>query len=241
MSERKEEGASPKSRIELAIAAELPALNMSVSGEHIIQLTSQHLMAARHFSNELRRHEDEHRGEGWGSHISYTCWHGSAAIILAFASVEAAVNQAEAELFRQRKLAKRFDKAVPTLQRAREMVVLCNGSLPCGEEPYQSVEDLRLLRNDIIHFKPRTSEEFLRWRSEQLRRSKKRTALRPATDFDTEVMLGCMDTVITEWAIRSARAFIDRFWAEVGLPPLKETLLSDRDPPQGWTEPSPSD
>ena len=58
----------------------------------------QHLNAADHFVRELRHHEAEHSGEGFGPHFELCLWTASAAIVLSFSAVEAAIFEAEEDL-----------------------------------------------------------------------------------------------------------------------------------------------
>jgi hypothetical protein len=127
-----------------------------------------HLKAAEHFAEELRRHETKYAGAGWGSHFEFCSWNGSAAIILSFSAIEAAIDEAEDDLALPVELTDALDRA-PTLEHAQALLAhRGSATFDRGAEPFQSAELLRALRNGLVH--PKAEWDDARDRNRQLSR-----------------------------------------------------------------------
>lgn len=177
-----------------------------------------HLKAAEHFGRELLSHEAEHEGAGWGPHFEFSTWNASAAIILSFSAIEAAVDEAEDDLNLPAELTDVFEKA-PTLDRVQALLAHL-GCIPFdrGAEPYQRVDLLRILRNGLVH--PKAEWDNARQRNKQLSRRIIGAHL-PLSPFQTDPELafphGCMSAGVATWAASSARVFIREFRHRLGL------------------------
>lgn len=179
-----------------------------------------HLNAARHFADVLQKHEADHAGAGWGPHFDFCAWNASAAIILSFSAIEAAVDEIEDDLGLPTELTKAFERA-PTLDHAQ--AILAHSGHPVfdrGAEPLQSAELLRLLRNGLVH--PKAEWDNQRDRNEKLSR-KIIGAHLPLSPFQADPNLafphGCMSSGVAAWAENAARSFIRELRARLGLPP----------------------
>jgi hypothetical protein len=182
---------------------------------------SSHLNAAKHFAEQLRLYEEEHVNSGWGPHSDWCRWYASAAIILSFSAIEAAVDEAEDDLGLPRRPANAPD-LIPTLEKVQALLAR-NGSSPFdeGRNPFQSAETLRSLRNGLVH--PRAEWDSARDRNEELNRKlvRLKSKLSPfLKDPDLAFPYGCMSAGIAAWAETTARDLISELRARLSLKPL---------------------
>jgi len=177
-----------------------------------------HLHAAEHFAEQLRLHEEKYAGAGWGPHFDFCSWNASAAIILSFSAIEAAVDEAEDDLALPTELSDALDRS-PTLEHAQAL--LAHRGSPTfdkGAEPFQSAELLRALRNGLVH--PKAEWDNARDRNRQLSRKilGARLGLSPfQQDPDLAFPHGCMSAEVASWTASSARQFIRELRSRLGL------------------------
>ena len=180
--------------------------------------STRHLKAADHFAEELRRHETRHAGAGWGSpHFDFCTWYASAAIILGFSAIEAAIDEAKDDLA----LPPDASERAPTLHRAQTLLAH-RGSVIFDKEaePFQSTDLLRILRNGLVH--PKAEWDNARDRNKHLSR-KILDAHLPLSPFlsdpDLAFPYGCMSAGVATWAASSAREFVRELRSRLGLAP----------------------
>lgn len=198
----------------------LGAVSLTATATVRRNFSSQHLNAADHFARELHRHEAEYAGAGLGPHFDFSSWNGSAAIILSFSAIEAAVDEAEDDLGLPVELTDALGRA-PTLGHAQALLALRENVLfDQGAEPFQSAELLRILRNGLVH--PRAEWDNARDRNKALSRKIVGAHLQLSPflpDPDLAFPHGCMSAGVATWAATSARQFIREFRRRLRLEP----------------------
>lgn len=187
----------------------------------------QHLMAAARFSRQCGEVERVNMGQPLGAFYDEQIACVSATVMLCVASLESNINEHLAD----------SDAVMPTIDpTARlqlcalvadrsilekyERVLAISGLPPFdrGARPYQDVDVLIDIRNELVHFHPE-------WHDEQERHEKlgKRLAYRfelsPFIADGTGVLFpqrfvghGC-----TKWAVESALTFMEQFASRVGV------------------------
>jgi hypothetical protein len=225
MSDLEKSDATPSApKVVDADAAGLTIVAAAASVEAAVRrnFSGKHLKAAAHFAEELHHHEGKHAGAGWGSHFDFCSWNASAAIILGFSAIEAAVDEAEDDLALPRELTDALDR-VPTLEHVQALLAHCgSATFEKGAEPYQSAHLLRDLRNGLVH--PKAEWDSARDRNKKL--SKKilgagleLSPFQPDPDF--AFPHGCMSAGVARWAESSARLFIRELRSRLGLNPTE--------------------
>jgi hypothetical protein len=197
------------------------SLTISVTAEATVRrgFANPHLKAAEHFSRVLEQFETENLGAGWGDHFEFSTSNASAAIILSFAAIEAAIDEAEDDLSLPRELTDALDKA-STLDHAQALlahrgcVVFVKGA-----EPFQSADLLRAIRNGLVH--PKAEWDNARERNRKLS-DRINGARLPLSPFQPALDLafphGCMSAGVAKWAALTARSFIAELRLRLGLP-----------------------
>lgn len=179
-----------------------------------------HLNAAQHFADQLRRQEAEHAGKGWGHHFDFCSWNGSAAIILSFCAIEAAIDEIEDDLNLPPELIDALEKS-ETLTHAQALLVYRGRqTFDTGAEPYQSANLLRELRNGLVH--PKAEWDNARKHHKKLSKKiiSRGLSLSPfQPDPEFAFPYGCMSSEIAHWAASSARHFIRELRSRLGLDP----------------------
>ena len=88
-----------------------------------------------------------------------------------------------------------------------------------GEDPWQSIETLRSLRNRIVHFQPGWTEAEARDRTPGMLRD--RFSLSPfARDTSPFFPQQCLSASFANWALCSVVSFLDDFHHRVGVKPV---------------------
>lgn len=178
-----------------------------------------HLNAAKHFADQLKQHELAHVGAGWGPHFDFCTWYATAAIILSFSAIEAAMDEAEDDLAIPSELSAIFERAA-TLDRAQAILAhRGRSSFERGTEPFQSADLVRLLRNGLVH--PKAEWDHDRQKNAQLSRRIVGANLELSpfqTDPDLAFPHGCMSASVAQWAASSAKKFISEFRVRLSLP-----------------------
>ena len=165
-----------------------------------------HLTAADHFASELARHEAEHVGAGWGSHVEFCGWYASAAIILSFSAIEASLDEAMDDLGLPDELSRVLERA-STLDQAQALLA------HCGRQPFdpgwatlRNADLLRALRNGLVH--PKSEWDSAGTRNKQLSRKIVGAGL-PLSPFMQDPSLafphGCMSAGVATWGAQTAR------------------------------------
>jgi hypothetical protein len=187
----------------------------------------QHLMAAARFSRQCGQVQAENEGKPLGLFFDEQIACVSAAVMLSVASLESNINEYLSE----------EDKLFPELnQGARQEFSLLISSLAIlekyqkvlsvkglerfdkGQKPYQDVDILISLRNELVHFHPE-------WHDEQERHKKLghklayRFELSPFISEESGVLFpqrfvshGC-----SKWAVYSSLEFMDAFAEKLGV------------------------
>ncbi len=113
--------------------------------------TSPHLQAAEHFAQELAVHEQGRTHADFSTHYDLALWLASAAIILSFSAIEAAVDEAADDLDIPQELATCIERA-PTLDKCQAILAHVGAQVfDRGRAPFQSVSLLRDIRNGLVH------------------------------------------------------------------------------------------
>lgn len=180
--------------------------------------STRHLAAAEHFANELRRHEDDHFGAGLGPHFEICTWYGSAAIILSFSAIEAAIDETEDDLGLPVELTSVLDRA-PTLDHAQALLTLRGCSaFDRGAAPFQAADLLRSIRNGLVH--PKAEWDNAGEVGAQLSRKIVGAHL-PLSPFEQNPSVafpnGCMSAGVATWSVTTARQFIRELRTRLGL------------------------
>lgn len=220
MSETVQSDKAPEPRISEAVGTALAEATATATATVRRNFSIPHLNAADHFAAVLVEHEAKHLDAGWGPHFDFCSWNASAAIILSFSALEAAVDEAEDDLGLEKELTDVFERS-PTLERV-QAVLAHRGCrlLDRGAEPFQSAELLRALRNGLVH--PKAEWDNARERNKQLS-GKVVGAHLPLSPFQTDPELafphGCMSAGVAKWAASSARSFIREMRLRLALKP----------------------
>ena len=167
------------------------------------------MSAAKHFAEQLEKHEEVHQGAGWGDHFDFCTWYGTAAIILSFSAIEAALDEVQDDLQISSYLTKTFERA-RALDVAQAILAFRN-CIPFdrGSEPFQSADLLRALRNGLVH--PKAEWDHDRVVHEKLTRRivGQNLNLSPfVEDAKLAFPHGCMSAGVANWSARTAECFI---------------------------------
>ena len=186
---------------------------------------SSHLKAANHFADELAVHEDTHRGEPFGNQFDKCRWLGSAAFIMSFAAVEAAVDEAQNDLGIVGHLSEALRSAT-VLNRAQIVLGLHGAAVfDIGQAPYQPADILRRIRNALVHPQVEWSDEL----DEHKRLSNRIVSLGiPLSPFlpqpNEAFPLGCNSAAMAKWAVHTASRFVVELRQRLGLDAKAFTL-----------------
>lgn len=212
------ESGEEESAIVQASGAFLAEATMTAEATIRRNFSMNHLRAAEHLAEELRRYEEEHIKAGTGGNFEYCTWYATAAIMLSFAAIEAAVDEAQDDLGVQPELRDALDRAA-TLDHAQALLAhRSRTTFDRGAEPYQSVELLRALRNALVHPKAEWDNTAERNRTLSKKIIGAHLPLSPfQPDTDLAFPHGCMSAGVATWAASSARKFIREFRARLSL------------------------
>lgn len=187
----------------------------------------QHLMAAARFSHQCGIVQEENKGKPLGAFYDEQISCVSAAVMLSVASIESYINELLSDadsLFPEMTMrqASEFVKLISRLSilEKYEKVLAIKGFEPFkkGESPYQDVEILISMRNELVHFHPE-------WHDEQERHDRLgkkllyRFELSPFISESEGVLFpqriishGC-----TKWAIANSLAFMIAFTEKISV------------------------
>lgn len=183
----------------------------------------RHLMAAKHHALAVGEIEKQHAGEPLGPHFDTATWSTTAAIILSFAAIEAALDEAVEDYGLPDNLAAVLERAA-TLEKAQAFLDHA-GKDPFdrGAEPFQPVELLRVIRNGLVH--PKAEWDNAKDRNEKIT-AKIVGAKLPLSPFWRDRSLafphGCMSAGTALWATNVAKRFIVEFREKLGLKVQKQ-------------------
>jgi hypothetical protein len=177
-----------------------------------------HYLAAKHFAQLLKDREARFVGEGWGPHVDACIWYGSAAIILGFSAIEAAIDEARDDL-RQKGLETPTYQRKPTLDLVQELIEHVKGRpFDKGATPCQDVQLLCDIRNALTHPKAEWDDERKTGLPLSRRIVQRRLPLSPfELDPDLAFPHGCMSAGVADWAADLARSFVVDFRTRLGL------------------------
>lgn len=177
-----------------------------------------HLQAAEHFAEQLRDHETAHAGAEFGPPWERSRWYASAAILLSFSAMEAAVDETEDDLRIPEPLLAAFQRA-PFWDRVGAVLAYKGATqFERGREPFQSADLLRLLRNGLAHPKAEWFDERTTHKTLTDRVNGARLPLSPfIPDPEKAFPLGCMSAGIAQWSAETARSFIREFRHRLSL------------------------
>lgn len=177
-----------------------------------------HLCAAEHFAADLQAYERQHSGEAFGDVWERARWYASAAILMAFSSIEAVLDETEDDLGIPEGLLRPIQRA-PFWERVAAVYAFIGAPPPTmGSEPYQSADLLRALRNGLAHPKAEWDDAQASHKALTKRLLAARLPLSPFIDDPkTAFPHGCMSAGVAQWAADTARAFTREFCARCGL------------------------
>lgn len=183
-------------------------------------------MAANYHAKTVSGIEKENKGKPLGPHFDTASWNATAAIVLSFAALEAALDEAAEDYDLSDNLAAVLERA-STLDRAQAFLDhACVAPFERGAEPFQSAELLRIIRNGLVH--PRAEWDDAKDRNERIT-AKIVGAKLPLSPFWTDQSLafpyGCMSAGTAKWATKTASRFIVEFRKRLNLE-IQEKLES---------------
>lgn len=219
-SESEQGEGQPPVRIVEATGTALAEVTVTAVGTVRRTFALRHLMAADYFVRELRRIEADHEGGGLGEPYDRCSHNATAAIILAFASIEATLDEVSEDVGVPDEVHGALEKA-PTMEWAQALLALREKpTFDKGAEPYQSVNTLRAVRNALVHPKAEWDDDMDRNAKLSAKIKALGVPLSPFwPDDDLAFPHGCMSAGFAAWAAGAARAFIRELRARLDLPP----------------------
>lgn len=195
----------------------------------------QHLIAAAHFSRQCGEIQRINEGSELGPFYDEQSACVSATIMLSVASLESNINEHLVDsdtLLAEipsgaRKQLNDLVSSLPILEKYQR-VLGAKDILPFnrGASPYQDVDILIKVRNELVHFHPEWHDEQRRHRRLGMQ-LKDLFELSPFISEKTGVLFpqrivshGC-----TKWAVQSALAFMECFAEKAGLPSRFDTFM----------------
>jgi len=196
-------------------------------------------MAAARFSRQCGKVQEENIGQQLGAFYDEQISCVSAAVMLSVASMESYINELLSEnqlLFPEMEEAQseEFVELISNLSilKKYEKVIAVKGLDPFkrGEPPYQDVDILISMRNELVHFHPEWHDE--QSRHERLgKKLQYRFELNPFISESSGVLFpqriishGC-----TMWAVTKSLDFMVAFTEKVGLPNKFEKFIAKLD------------
>lgn len=199
--------------------AEVMELTVSATATIRRTFALRHLMAADYFVGELRRIEAAHAGEGLGEPFDRCSHNATAAIIISFAAIEAALDEVAEDIGVPEELLAPIERAT-TLERAQALLAFHGKpTFARGGEPFQSANLLRSVRNGLVHPKAEWDHDM----DLNVKLSGKILSLQvPLSPFwpdrDLAFPHGCMSAGFAGWSANAARVFIRELRARLDLP-----------------------
>lgn len=174
--------------------------------------------AAEHFASELRDHEKANEGKVFGPEWERSRWYASAAILLSFSAMEAALDETEDDLSIPDALLRPLQRS-PFWDRVGAVLAHIGAEqMDKGCEPSQSADLLRLLRNGLAHPKAEWFDERTTHKTLTDRVNGAHLPLSPfIPDPEKAFPMGCMSAGVAAWAADTARRFIRDFRERCGL------------------------
>lgn len=208
-------------------AIKLPMPQVSIQGRVRNNFSLQHLLSTVTLCKLAHQHEMTHDNDEYGPHFEHLRTYVTSAIMLSFASVEANINEffldaptlVPSEFKTPITEIIHYD-SIKTLEKYQIALRLAHREIfKNGENPYQSLDILRRLRNELIHFTPsweRNDESIAGYLTSQV-------DLSPYfTKDDDFVPLRCMTYSVAKWSFKVAVFFIDGFYELMGIASILE-------------------
>ncbi len=219
---------------------------MKGQGRVISNFALTHFNAANHFANKVIEIEEANKSGPFGNYFEEVSIYCSSCIISAAASMEALINELyltpgplndsvdnfneffwggeieEAFLFffRKKKKTRGFERKSALDKYRKALILLGKQRLNKNEELYRLAGTLIGYRNYLIHFKPLWDEERRDESLEENLRGQFETA--PNVDAGTNFLaMQCMSAGCANWAVTTARNFIQDFGQSSELFPKK--------------------
>lgn len=175
-------------------------------------------MAAKYHARAVEDIENENEGKPLGPHFDTASWNATAAIVLSFAAIEAALDEAAEDYGLPDNLGAALERAA-TLEKAQAFLDYARvGPFDRGSEPFQSAELLRVIRNGLVH--PKAEWDNAKDRNDKIT-AKIIGARLPLSPFWPDQSLafphGCMSAGTALWATETARRFIVSFRNKLSL------------------------
>ncbi len=212
-------GSDGRSKVVTSTVTIQASARFTAIGDALRAYSLRHLTAAKYFAEQLTKHEAAYDGFGFGEHFETCTWYGTAAIILSFSAVEAAINEAEVELKLPDELIEALERS-PAIKHAQAILAYqrCT-SFDRGSTPMQRLQLLCDMRNRLVHPKAELDSQNLT----RAKLSKKIVAARlPRSPFQRDPKLafpdGCMSAGTAMWSWSTARTFIQDFRSQLALP-----------------------
>lgn len=211
-------------------------------------LSTHHLWTAEFFSQKAKEIEDENAGKNIFSmeHRAYVMY----SIISSVAFMEAAINEIYQDIVDKhdsyigsldgdakislkaywkmtdgkRSYSSFFDKYQMALLLLRSQ----SGMLEPGEKVFQDASLLNTVRNLLVHFKPESTNKTLSSEKKIVKELQKRKILENKILSDSlgnPLFPDYLGYKITDWAVRSARNFVDEFFERIDIVPNYQRIL----------------
>jgi hypothetical protein len=213
------------------VVGDMQLILPSLSDQMVLRQKSafavQHLMAAARFSRMCGEIEIANAGKPLGNFFDEEIACVSATVMLSTASMESNINEYFSDIRASfpelseslRECAFGLIEKKSILEKYQYALTFKGKSkIPTGEQPYQDANALIRLRNALVHFKPE-------WHDEQDEHKKLEKQL--IGKFAINAFIGengvffpqqCISYGCTQWAVRSALRFMEKFSDLSGLP-----------------------
>lgn len=200
----------------------LQTLQISARGRARSNFCLLHLLSTVLFCELAKKHEITYKKDEFGPHFEQLQAYVSSAIMHSFASIEANINEffLDAPVLMPNEFKMPITEiiqydALKTLDKYQIALRLAHREIfSKGKDPYQSINILRLLRNELIHFTPgweRNDESIAGYLTPKVNLS---PYFKKDDDF---VPLRCMTYSVTKWSFETAVSFIDGFYELLGI------------------------
>jgi len=206
----------------------LPALTSTGRMRQKSAYAIQHLMAAATFSRQCGKAQEENIGKPLGAFYDEQVACVSAAVMLSVASIESYINELLSDckiIFPEMTDSQSTEfveliSSLSILQKYEKVIAVKNlDPFKKGESPYQDVDILISMRNELVHFHPE-------WHDEQIRHDRLGKKLQYRFELSPFISEGLgvlfpqriISHGCTNWAVTKSLEFMISFTEKVGLP-----------------------
>lgn len=184
-------------------------------------LAVQHILAADYFTRKAGEIENLNAGKPFGDFYEEIIWTVSSAIVFSVMALEADVNEIFVDerwkLTERKSFLDKYERALFLRKKKR---------FDKGTSVYRNADNLRNLRNALIHFTPEWPDEKKKHKI-IADRLKGQFQLSPFVPASAEFFpMKCMSHGCAEWSVKTALAFSSFFSGQTGLPDRFASHLS---------------